>query len=146
MANYYPPVGFHFNVEFVGLSNDATDIRFQSVAGLSVDLQTESRKEGGENRFEHILPIRTKYQNLTLKRGVVTDSTIIDWCFNAFNTLSIDPVDMIINLLNKNHEPLYTWNIVHAWPKKWQVSDFSAEESKLVIETIELQYHYFSVG
>jgi hypothetical protein len=32
-GGYYPPVGFHFKVEFVSLGND-NDQRFQSVSGL----------------------------------------------------------------------------------------------------------------
>ena len=35
-GGYYPPVGFHFKVEFVSLGND-NDQRFQSVTGLNVE-------------------------------------------------------------------------------------------------------------
>jgi phage tail-like protein len=38
-----------------------------------------------------------------------------------------------------------TWNIQHAWPVKWTVSDLSAEESKLMVETIELYYQFFTI-
>jgi len=48
-------------------------------------------------------------------------------------------------LLNEEHEPLMTWNVVHAYPLKWAMADFNAEESKLVIETIELAYNYFKI-
>ncbi|MEO0408411.1 MAG: phage tail protein, partial [Cyanobacteria bacterium P01_A01_bin.135] len=67
----YPPVSFFFDVIFqeVPFGKDAVETRFQSVTGLSVDMQTETLKEGGENRFEHILPVRTKYSPLVLKRG-----------------------------------------------------------------------------
>ncbi len=82
-GGYYPPVGFHFKVEFVGIGND-NDVRFQSVSGLNVEYDVESYKEGGENRFEHKLPVRTKYADLSLKRGMLLDSAIIDWCKDAF--------------------------------------------------------------
>ncbi len=39
----------------------------------------------------------------------------------------------------------YTWNVRNAWPKKWTISDFNAEESEIVIETLELQYDEFDV-
>ena len=68
-GGYYPPVGFHFKVEFVNLGNN-NDTRFQSVSGLNVEFETETFKEGGENRFEHKLPVRTKYPDLSLKRGI----------------------------------------------------------------------------
>jgi phage tail-like protein len=35
--------------------------------------------------------------------------------------------------------------VTGAWPKKWSVSDFSAETSDVVIETLELAYQTFRV-
>ena len=145
MAVFYPLVGFHFRVEFQDLDKEEIDIRFQSVTGLSIDIQTESFKEGGEHRFEHVLPIRTKYGSLVLKRGMTKSSKLIEWCNDAFQSLVIYPKNVLVHLLNEEHEPVVTWNIVHAWPKKWSVSDFNAEKGGLVIETLELQYHHFTV-
>ncbi|MBT3385301.1 MAG: phage tail protein [Prolixibacteraceae bacterium] len=143
MASDYAPVGFHFKVEFTGIGSDA-DVFFQSVTGLSVDIDTEEIAEGGENRFKHKLPVRTKYPNLVLKRGLLVNSDVIKWCNDAIQNGIFNPVDIIVKLLNEKHEPLMTWNVVHAYPVKWAVSDFNAEESKIVIETIELVYNYFS--
>lgn len=142
MANYYPPLGFHFKVEIAGIDGE---FEFQSVSGLSVELEIEQIAEGGENRFKHKLPVRTKYPNLVLKRGTKVNSELVSWCRNAFDSLIITPKDIIISLLNEKHEPLTTWNIVHAYPVKWATSDLNAEESKIVIETIELAYNYFNI-
>lgn len=146
MADYYPPVGFYFRVTFTGVSDQDLDTRFQSVSGLSVDMQTESIKEGGENRFEHVLPIRSSYQNLTLKRGLMVSSKIIDWCRDALENLIVEPADILVELLNSEGNALQSWNVVHAWPKKWSVSDFNAESNTVVIETLELNYNYFTTG
>lgn len=145
MANYYPPVGFHFLVEFEGLGSQAKDHQFQSVSGLSVDIETEEIAEGGENRFKHKLPVKTKYPNLTLKRGMLIDSKVIDWCREAIENFSFKPVNLTIKLLNQEHQPLISWNVVHAYPVKWSVEDFNAEESKLVVENFELTYNYFTL-
>ncbi|KUJ62163.1 glycerol acyltransferase [Flavobacteriaceae bacterium CRH] len=145
MANYYPPVGFHFLVEFEGLGSKEKDHQFQSVSGLSVDIETEEIAEGGENRFKHKLPVKTKYPNLTLKRGILIDSVVIDWCRNAIENFSFKPVNLTVKLLNEKHQPLVSWNVVHAYPVKWSVEDFNAEESKLVIENVELTYNYFTL-
>ncbi|WP_346857587.1 phage tail protein [uncultured Draconibacterium sp.] len=142
MADYYPPLGFHFKVEFARFSGE---YQFQSVSGLTVDIETEQIAEGGENRFKHKVPVRTKYPNLVLKRGLLVDSEIIDWCKNALENFDFQPTDLIVKLLNEKHEPLMSWNVVHAYPVKWSVSDFHAEENKLVIETLELTYNYFNV-
>jgi len=144
MAEYYPPVAFHFKVVFTGLEEEDADIRFQTVSGLNVDLLTESFKEGGENRFEHVLPVRSKYQNLILKRGLAKGTALIDWCRDSIENLIINPLNLSVMLLNEQHDALMTWNVVHAWPVKWSVSDFDAMSNNLVIETIELNYHYFT--
>jgi phage tail-like protein len=145
---YYPPVSFHFNVEFTkisGVSIKKHDHQFQSVSGLSVDMETEEIAEGGENRFKHKIPTRTKYPNLVLKRGMLIDSGIIDWVRKALENFEFSPANLNISLLNEKHEPLQTWNIVHAFPVKWSIGDFNAEQNNLVIETFELRYNYFKI-
>jgi phage tail-like protein len=144
MVDYYPPWGFYFRVVF-DISQDKNDLRFQSVSGLSVEYDFESFKEGGENRFEHKLPVRTKYADLVLKRGLLTDSSVINWVLDAFQNRIFKPADITVNLINERGEPLQTWNVVHAIPKKWLVSDFNANENGIVVETMELSYRYFTI-
>jgi phage tail-like protein len=142
MAAYYPPVGFHFKVEFIGISDDI-DTRFQEVSGLNMELGTEEVIEGGENRFTHKLPDRAKYGNLTLKRGMLKDSLLIAWCRNAIENFNFFPIDVIVILLNENHEPLASWVFTKVWPVKWSISDFKSTDNSVVIESLELAYNYF---
>ena len=144
MAGYTPPTGFHFSVNFGEVSTMQNDTLFQSVSGLNIEMETENYKEGGENRFDHVLPVRTRYSNLVLNRGMLVDSKVIEWCLKTFETLTIKPANIVISLLNEKHEPLVTWNIVNAWPVKWSVNGMNAEESRLFIETLELRYQYFT--
>ena len=142
MSNIYPPLGFHFKVEFANLKSE---IEFQSVSGLTVELDTEDIAEGGENRFKHRLPVQSRYSKLVLRRGLLTDSSLIKWCRDAVEEFNISPTDITISLLNGEHEPLMTWNVMHAYPVKWSMGDFNAEQSQIVIETIELVYNYFNI-
>ena len=144
MAGYYPPWGFYYEVEF-SISQDANDARFQTVSGLAVEYDYESFKEGGENRFEHKLPVRTKYADMVLKRGMLTDSSVIKWFLSAFRDREFKPADINVILMNEKGEPLRTWKVAHAIPKKWLVSDLNANESSVVIETMELTYRYFTI-
>jgi len=144
MVDYYPPWGFYYRVEF-GISKDKNDARFQTVSGLSVEYDTEEYKEGGENRFTHKLPVRTKYSDLVLKRGMLTDSEVINWFFRAFRDRDFQPTDLNVILMNEKSEPLRTWQVAHAIPRKWLVSDLNAGENSVVIETLELSYRYFTL-
>ncbi len=144
MSSYYPPWSFYYSVKF-SISANKEDVSFQSVSGLSVEYDMEDFKEGGENRFVHKLPVRTKYADLVLKRGMLKDSNVISWFMEAFRDRKFTPADINIMLMNEEGQPLRTWNVVHAIPKKWVVSDFNANENSVVIETVELSYRYFTI-
>src|SRR5258705_11780366 len=94
----YQTVGFHFMVTFHGLPGARDeDVRFQSVSGLDAEMDTESWKEGGENRFEHTLPGRRKFSSpLGLKRGLLMpgNSGLTQWCNDAFVHLKLVPLDL----------------------------------------------------
>jgi phage tail-like protein len=144
MADYYPPWGFYYKVEF-DISGNTNDARFQSVSGLSVEYDYENFKEGGENRFEHKLPVRTRYADMVLKRGMVTGSELISWFNKAFRDREFNPANVNVILMNEKGEPLRTWKISHAIPKKWIISDLNSMENSIVIETMELSYRYFTI-
>ena len=140
------PVGFYFKVSFLQEISNDIDTRFQSVSGLNVSVETEDFAEGGENRFVHGFPVRTKFDNLILKRGIILDNDLVKWVKDAVENFEFRPLNMQVILLNEENEPLNVWDIVSAYPVKWSVSDFNAEESKLVVETLELKYQYFKTS
>lgn len=144
MPNYYPPVGFHFRIEVLGLASD-NDMRFSEVGGLSVEMGTEEIAEGGENRFVQKYPTQAKYPALTLKRGMLVNSDITQWIQQCIQDYVIEPKNIDVKLLNDQHQPLVTWHVVNAYPTKWAVSDLNASSNALVIETLQFFYQYFSV-
>ena len=139
----YQTVNFHFKVEF-NLGKEHIDIRFQSVSGLDSTLDTEPVREGGENRFEHVIPVRRKFGPLTLKRGIIkpADSGITAWFKKAFDDELVVPLETVmIKLLNEEHKPLMTWTINNVWPRSWKVGELNAEQGAVLIETLELNYN-----
>ncbi len=81
---------------------------------------------------------------LSLFQGHLLHHTLIDWCRDAMENFAFSPVNLTVKLLNEEHQPLLTWNVFHAYPVKWAVEDFNAEESKLSVETLELAYNYYT--
>jgi len=141
--NFYQTVNFHFKVEFT-LNEEDVDIRFQSVSGLDVTMDTEQVKEGGENRFEHVLPVRRKCSPLILKRGLLkpSGSGLTRWLQKAFDEEEVDPIDtVVIKLLNEEHKPLMLWTINNVWPRSWKMGELNAEQGAVLIETLELNYN-----
>ena len=144
----YQVVNFHFNVQF-DVNSGISDIRFQSVSGLDSSLDTEPLKEGGENRYEHMLPVRRKYGPLILKRGILRtkESALTRWLKGSFDDdlecEIIQPIPtVVINLLSEDHEnPLMAWTITNVWPRSWKVGELNAEQGAVLIETLELNYN-----
>ena len=141
----YPPVGFHFAVAFQLFPQLTADFRFQEVSGLEMEMEMDTFTEGGQNRFNWQLPKRTRYSDLVLKRGMFIGSGIILWCQNAFENFVFEPTNITITLLNDQHLPVQAWYVVNAIPKKWSISNFNAQESSVVIESITLSYQFFNV-
>ena len=144
MAQYYPPVGLHFMVEFIGLESQA-DTRFTDVSGLAVEMGSEEVVEGGENRFVQKYPTRAKYPELVLKRGLLKSSAVWSWIRDCIVDYKIVPRNIDIILLNESHEPLMTWHVIGAWPTKWAVGDLNASNNTYAVETMQLAYQYFTV-
>ncbi len=144
MDLFAPPVGFHFLVVFELFPQTPQDFRFQEVSGLDVEIEMEPVKEGGQNRFTHQLPVRNRYTDITLKRGLFIGSGITLWCKNAIEDFLFVPTNVLISLLTPEHIPLQSWYVVNAVPKKIQVSNFNAQENSVVVESLVLSYNYFT--
>ena len=105
----------HFVLAIDGLAS----VSFSKCTGLAGEVAVEEYQEGGENRFTHKLPVRTKYADLVLKRGMLTGSETVTWFLDAFRERLFRPKTVNITLMNEKGEPLRSWNVAHAVPKKW---------------------------
>ncbi|MGI9552460.1 MAG: phage tail protein [Aurantibacter sp.] len=130
----YPPLNFHFDVEFRH-KDFKRDHKFQSVDGLHAQLVKDEGQKNPHAVFDHIV----------LKRAFEPDSKLVGWCMDAINNKVFKAVTLTIKLLNSKHEVLSAWIVEKAIPVGWGVAELHAEESKILIETIELRYRYFQV-
>ena len=139
----YPFVGFHFLVVFEIFPQVPNDFRFQEVSGLTVDVNLDTYNEGGENRFVHRLPGRTRYSDLVLKRGMTLVSGVTAWCVDAIENFNYQPTNMLISLLNEDHIPVSSWYVANAIPIKYDITGLNAEQNQIVIESMTLRYEYY---
>src|SRR5262245_46123081 len=139
MQNYYPPPAFHFSVHVIGLKR-FNDMRFTDVGRLSMEAAVEEVPEGGENRFVQKYPLRAKYPELLLKRGVAVGSELCGWIRASIQDFKVFPRGVDVMLLNEQHAPLVTWHLVGAYPTKWAVGDLNASSNTVAVETLQLYY------
>ncbi|MCE4564714.1 phage tail protein [Maribellus sp. CM-23] len=140
-TDYAPPTAFYFSVKFDGFSE--MDASFQEVSGLKVTLDTIPKKEGGDNHFVHHLPVQPKYENLVLKRCLLANSGLDDWCRKAIEDFKFSPKDITLSLLGSDGTPLASWRIMRAYPISWELGTLNSTSNQLAIESITLKYRQF---
>ena len=135
MANY-PRPAFHFQV-----SLGSEKVEFSEVSGLTQELQLIEYRQGSSKDYSTIkMPGLHKYNNITLKKGVMdNDNKFFDW-LNKVKLNTIERKDIVISLLNEEHKPVMTWSAVNAWPVKVEGPSLKANGNEVAIESIELAH------
>lgn len=138
----YPLPKFHFEVEIGG-----NTLGFTEVTGLDKQIDVIEYREGQAKTYSKIkMPGMQKYSNITLKRGTFVGKTeYYDWLKTVDMLGNTERRDMTIKLLNENHEPVFTWKALNAFPVKVQASDLKADGNEIAIETIEIAHEGLSL-
>ena len=141
MADSFPLPSFHFVVEWGG-----TNIGFQEVSGLSMEVDVIEYRHGASSEFSTVkMPGQKKYGNVTLKRGILRgDNEFFAW-WKEKKMNAPERRDMVIKLLDENHEPVISWQIINAFPVKVTYSDLKADAQEVAIETLEVACEGISV-
>lgn len=137
----YPLPKFHFQVEWGG-----SKIGFSEVTGLGVETEVIEYRTGDMKDYTKVkMPGMQKYGNITLKRGVFqSDNEFFQW-WNTVKLNQIERRDIIISLLDAEHEPRVIWKVRNAWPVKIQSTDLKADGNEVAIETLEIAHEGLSI-
>lgn len=135
-----PPVAFYFSVKFEGY----LEVPFQEVSGLSLEMETETIKEGGENSYSYQVPTRRKHGNLVLKRSLMPIYHLLELYIVSVlennGSMEIPTTTVVVSLRNEYHIAMESWIILNAYPVKWSTNEFNSQKNELVIEQLELAY------
>jgi|SRR6478609_7272880 phage tail-like protein len=135
MARQDPLRGFRFLLEI----DEITSGGFMRVKGLSREVKYESYREGGVNEYEHKLLTHVSYPVVVLERGLAIDD-LWKWALAASDG-EVQRKTIRIRLQDEANEKRWAWQIEHAVPVRWAVSDLDAQTSAVVMETLELAHH-----
>ena len=132
----HPMPSYHFLVEWGG-----TRVSFIEVSGLEISLDVIEYHEGADpGQLAHKMPGLTRYKNIVLKRGILKGDNDF---FNWINTKSLNQVerrDIVIKLLNENHEPVMSWKAMNAFPVRLSGPVLNANAGEVAIEELELAH------
>lgn len=132
----YPYPSFRFRVEINGI----TVAQVAEVTGLQLETGTEPYEEGGVNDFVHQLPKRTKYQHITLKRGITDLDEMWRWHQDVVGG-KFERKSGAIVLVDSAGEDKWRWNFKEAFPVKWAGPELRANSNTVAFESIELAHH-----
>ncbi len=146
---YVPPPAFSFTVTVAGSGaslqqSSGADASFQEVSGLEAKFETETVREGGENRYVLTLPVSTKSPNLVLKRGYLTKASFLsEWTAQTVGSTLNAPIltqTLVVMLIGADRVPLVAWNFDRAWPVRWVTGPFDALKNEVLTEVLEFAY------
>ena len=118
---------------------------FSDVSGLGVEVSYSEYRNGNE-KFNTVrkVPNTHKVDDVTLKRGLIGSDDLFGW-LKTVRDGTADPRNITITLLDEARQPVATWSLRNAQPKKWTGPTLGAkgggevamEELSLVHEGIE---------
>lgn len=142
-----PYGAFNYMVALGDKNDDPADIfgGFSDVSGLGMDVSYSEYRNGNEKfNTARKIPNTHKLDDVTLKRGLVGKTKLYEWIKSVADG-AYAPVNVLVTLLDEARQPVATWVLRNAQPKKWTGPTLAAkgggevamEELHLVHEGIE---------
>ncbi len=128
---------FRFYVEITGI----LVAEFTECSGLSMEREVKEYSEGGTNDFVYKLPGRTKYSNITLRRGITYSRDLWDWYVAGLYDGKVKRINISIILGNSDLKKVKQWDVYDAFPIKWSGADLSTETLQVALESLEIAHH-----
>lgn len=117
------------------------------VGALKRTTEVVEHREGGDPSSGRKSPGRTKYEPITLERGVTHDVAFEQWVNKVWNFQSNNEVslkdfrkDIIIDLFNEAGQKVISYKVFRCWVSEYQaLSDLDGNANAVAIQTIKLE-------
>ena len=119
------------------------------VSSITKSIEAFDWRTGGDSNFSAKVPGLTKWEPITLERGLSADLVFQQW-MSQVNTytkaggqsneaVSNFRKNLVIEMYSLQNILVLTVNVYNAWPSKLTIADFDAKANELAIEHLELQ-------
>jgi len=120
------------------------------MSGLKRSTEVVEYREGGDSSTVRKLPGRTKYEAITLERGITHDTEFEKWANKVWNFGSAPGADvppqgfrkdLIVELYNEAGHIVLAYKVYRAWVSEYQaLSDLDVTANAVAIETLTLEH------
>jgi len=139
--NPWPVPKFHFKATI----GDKGEIAFQEISGLDAEYDIIEYRAGNSIDYSLLkMPGLRKGSDVTLKKGMFKDDTALYDYFNETKMNTIARQTVTIQLLDEEHNPMFTWTLKNAFPMKVTGTDMNAQNSEVAVEEIVLAHEGLS--
>ena len=128
-----PLRNFRFRIEIDGIQQAG----FSEVSGFDNTVDVIDYREGTDPTHVRKLSGLTKYGNVTLKWGITDSMEIYNW-HKAVVDGNIQRKNISIIVVDEAGNDKARWEIVNAWPTKYDPPDFNAKGNDVAIENLEI--------
>lgn len=138
-----PYKNFRFNL----LYNGTAVLGISKVSALKRTTEVVTYRSGGGNTYEFKSPGRTKYEAITMERGVTHAPEFEEWAASVHPhdgssnaLLASYRKDLVLNLLNLQGAVAKSYFLINCWVSSYQaLSDFDAGQNGINVETLTLE-------
>jgi phage tail-like protein len=119
------------------------------VTALKRTTEVVEHREGGDPSISRKSPGRSKYEPITLERGVTHDTEFERWANKVWNfgaglgaevSLKDFRKDLIIELYNEAGQLVIAYKVYRCWVSEYQASpDLDANANAVAIQTLKLE-------
>lgn len=137
-----PEGNFIFTLEIDGIEV----AQFKECSGLKSSTQVFELEEGGMNQRVHKLPGQSRWENLTLRYGVTSDTSLLTWRNEVLKDEFKKRRNGSVVMKTLQMQEVRRYNFVQAWPVAWEGPSFDAGGADLAVEMIEIAHHGISIS
>lgn len=119
------------------------------MTGLKRTTEVVEHREGGDPSTSRKSPGRSKFEAITLERGITHDTAFEDWVNKVWrlgagpgseSALADFRKDIIIDVLNEAGERVLSYKVYRCWVSEYQaLPDLDSNANTVAIESIKLE-------
>jgi phage tail-like protein len=144
---YDPYKNFKFRVKF---GQDADYVAgISKVSALKRTTEVVEHREGGDPSTSRKSPGRSKFDAITLTRGITQSRTFAEWASKVWNFGANDGAEasladfrreVIIDVFNEAGQKVLSYHVHRAWVSEYQaLPELDANANAIALETIKLE-------
>jgi phage tail-like protein len=124
-----------YRVEIDGIAQTSPS----EVSGIEAAIERIEYREGGDPLQVRQLGGLPKYGPLVLKYGLTQSKELYDW-FKSGIDGKVEPRNISIVALDMEGNDMARWNLINAWPAKYEAPGFNGRGNEVAVETFEIVY------